>query len=294
MDEWNAPGALGDTGDTGDTAQRLYVYAIGAADIAAPAQVAGFGGPLFVVRYGALGAVVSRMRPSARPDQHRASETSETVDAAPDGGAPTANGENLLRHEAIVEAICAGAAALPVRFGVILPDEAAVERALERQRDTLRADLLRIGDKVEMGVIALWNPAVIQEEAEKDAEVALAANQRAEPRPGLAYLRARQAQYQRSAALRARAERLGDALDAELRPRPLQSQRALCPAPRLALRAIHLLERAQVGAFEEAFDAARRRHAAEARLLLSGPWPPYSFVSAPRPTAPAHASAHIQ
>jgi len=288
MGEWNAPEALG------DTAQRLYVYAIGAADIAAPAQVVGFGGPLFVVRRHGLGAVVSRVRPSARPDQRRASGISETTDEALDGAAPTASGENLLRHEAIVEAICAGAAALPVRFGVILPDGAAVERALERQRDTLRADLLRIGDKVEMGVVALWNPAATQEEAEVSAEETSAADQRAEPRPGLAYLRARQAQYQRSATMRARAERLGDALDAELRPRPLQTQRALCPSPRLALRAVHLLERAQVGAFGEAFDAARRRHAAEARLLLSGPWPPYSFVTAQRSITPAHASAHIQ
>jgi len=287
MGEWNAPEALG------DTAQRLYVYAIGAADIAAPAQVVGFGGPLFVVRRHGLGAVVSRVRPSARPDQRRASGISETTDEALDGAAPTASGENLLRHEAIVEAICAGAAALPVRFGVILPDGAAVERALERQRDTLRADLLRIGDKVEMGVIALWNPVATQE-AEVSAEETSAADQRAEPRPGLAYLRARQAQYQRSATMRARAERLGDALDAELRPRPLQTQRALCPSPRLALRAVHLLERAQVGAFGEAFDAARRRHAAEARLLLSGPWPPYSFVTAQRSITPAHASAHIQ
>jgi hypothetical protein len=288
MGEWNAPEALG------DTAQRLYVYAIGAADIAASAQVVGFGGPLFVVRRHGLGAVVSRVRPSARPDQRRASGISETTDEALDGAAPTASGENLLRHEAIVEAICAGAAALPVRFGVILPDGAAVERALERQRDTLRADLLRIGDKVEMGVIALWNPVATQEEAEVSAEETSAADQRAEPRPGLAYLRARQAQYQRSATMRARAERLGDALDAELRPRPLQTQRALCPSPRLALRAVHLLERAQVGAFGEAFDAARRRHAAEARLLLSGPWPPYSFVTAPRSITSAHASAHIQ
>jgi hypothetical protein len=289
MDESNAPGALGDSGDT-----RLYVYAIGAADIVAPTQAACFGGPLFVVRRHRLGAVVSRVRPSARPDHRRASETSETADEAPDGAAPSASGENLLRHEATVEAICAGAAALPVRFGVILPDAAAVERALERQSDILRADLLRIGDKVEMGVIALWNPAGTQAGAEKGAEEATAADQRAELRPGLAYLRARQAQYQRSATLRARAERLGDALDAELRPRPLQTQRALCPSPRLALRAVHLLERAQVGAFGEAFDAARRRHAVEARLLLSGPWPPYSFVTAPRPITSAHASAHVQ
>lgn len=277
-------GEVGESGARGDTTERLYVYAIGAADIAAPAHVATFGGPLIVVRSGALGAVVSRLRSSERAGQGRASRESNNDSTI---AAPAATRENLLRHEAAVEAICAGAAALPVRFGVILPDGAAVEQALARQSDALRADLLRIGDKVEVSVIALWNPAATEEEAE-NGRAAMKSQpdaQAAEQRPGLAYLRARQAQYERSAATRARAERLGRALDVELRPRPLQSQRTLCPSQRLALRDVYLLERAQVDAFGQTFEDARRRHAAEARLLLSGPWPPYSFVSAPRPTA---------
>ncbi|HEY7976233.1 MAG TPA: GvpL/GvpF family gas vesicle protein [Ktedonobacterales bacterium] len=277
-------GEVGESGARGDTTERLYVYAIGAADIAAPAHVATFGGPLIVVRSGALGAVVSRLRSSERAGQGRASRESNNDSTI---AAPAATRENLLRHEAAVEAICAGAAALPVRFGVILPDGAAVEQALARQSDALRADLLRIGDKVEVSVIALWNPAATEEEAE-NGRAAMKSQpdaQSVEQRPGLAYLRARQAQYERSAATRARAERLGRALDVELRPRPLQSQRTLCPSQRLALRDVYLLERAQVDAFGQTFEDARRRHAAEARLLLSGPWPPYSFVSAPRPTA---------
>jgi hypothetical protein len=277
-------GEVGESGARGDTTERLYVYAIGAADIAAPAHVATFGGPLIVVRSGALGAVVSRLRSSERAGQGRASRESNNDSTI---AAPAATRENLLRHEAAVEAICAGAAALPVRFGVILPDGAAVEQALARQSDALRADLLRIGDKVEVSVIALWNPAATEEEAE-NGRAAMKSQpdaQAAEQRPGLAYLRARQAQYERSAATRARAERLGRALDVELCPRPLQSQRALCPSQRVALRDVYLLERAQVDAFGQTFEDARRRHAAEARLLLSGPWPPYSFVSAPRPTA---------
>jgi hypothetical protein len=290
-------GEGGESGARGDTTERLYVYAIGAADIAAPAHVATFGGPLIVVRSGALGAVVSRLRPSERAGQGRASRepNNDSVVAA-----PAATRENLLRHETAVEAICAGAAALPVRFGVILPDGVAVEQALARQADALSADLLRIGDKVEVGVIALWNPAAAAEATEGERAAMKSQSdaqsvdqpdaQAAEQRPGLAYLRARQAQYERSAATRARAERLGGALDVELRPRPLQTQRALCPSRRLALRDVYLLERAQVDAFGQTFEDARRRHAAEARLLMSGPWPPYSFVSAPRPTA-SHDSA---
>lgn len=279
---------MGMSGARGATSERLYVYAIGAADIAVPAHVATFGGPLFIVRSGALGAVVSRFRPSDRLGQGRTSGESDTHSNT---ATPAATGENLLRHEAVVEAICAVAAALPVRFGVTLPDGVAVERALARQQGALRADLLRIGDKVEVSVMALWNPAAIDEVTE-DERTAMKGQPADQPdarpddqRPGLTYLRARQAQYQRSAAARARAERLGRALDVELRPHPLQTQRVLCPSQRLALRDIYLLERAQVDDFGQTFEDVRRRHAAEARLLLSGPWPPYSFVSAPGPEA---------
>lgn len=280
---------MGLSGARGATSERLYVYAIGAADIATPTHVATFGGPLFVVRSGALGAVVSHFRPSDHLGQGGAAgESGKDADVA----APAATGENLLRHETVVEAICAIAAALPVRFGVTLPDGGAVERALARQQDVLRADLLRIGGKVEVSVMALWNPSAAKDEPqgepddEPQDERAAMKGQSADQRPGLTYLRARQAEYQRSAAARARAERLGQALDTELRPRPLQTQRAVCPSQRLALRDLYLLDRAQVDAFEQTFEDAQRRHAAEARLLLSGPWPPYSFVSAPRPDAP--------
>ena len=47
---------------------------------------------------------------------------------------------------------------------------------------------------------------------------------------------------------------------------------------RLALRGACLLDPSQVPAFREGFDAIRRIRP-DLRFLLSGPWPPYSFVT---------------
>ena len=53
----------------------------------------------------------------------------------------------------------------------------------------------------------------------------------------------------------------------------------LSPSPRVALRSASLLDPAVVTAFQETFELVRRERS-ELRLVLTGPWPPYSFVGA--------------
>src|SRR5690348_14130162 len=96
--------------------EHYYIYAISAPDIRLPESVSGFGGPLHILPCGELGAVVSRVHAS---------------DA--DGVTPASTAENLMRHEAVVEAVWAGGPALPVRFGTVLPNSDAVTHALAAQ-----------------------------------------------------------------------------------------------------------------------------------------------------------------
>src|SRR6185295_16285931 len=60
--------------------------------------------------------------------------------------------ENVWRHEQVVEAIMRGGAVLPVRFGTVLSDLAALDALLERNRDRLSAGLRRVRGCVELGV----------------------------------------------------------------------------------------------------------------------------------------------
>jgi hypothetical protein len=251
--------------------EQYYVYAVAAVDTPLPAGVSGFGGPLHLLACGQLGAVVSVLR---------AADAGDAGDAR-----PAATTDNLVRHEQVVEAVCAAGAALPVRFGTVLPTAEAVTRALAAQEDTLRADLGRIGDKIEEGVAVLWPSAgATSTMAQPSAEVGGRAGDDAAPgrggRRGVAYLRGRQAEYRRAEANQARAEALARDLDAALRPHALDCRRSLCPSERLALRDRYLLERTQASAFQATFDEVRQRHP-EVRFLLSGPWPPYSFVTPP-------------
>jgi len=64
-----------------------------------------------------------------------------------------------------------------------------------------------------------------------------------------------------------------------LRPRYVSSEVwFVLPTSHLALRAAYLLEPSRVGAFRGAFEEVRQARP-YLRLLLSGPWPPYSFVT---------------
>lgn len=249
-------------------AERCYVYAIVPGTARLPGGLVGFGGPLLAVTCHHLAAVVSKMGAAAGTE---------------DGVTLPPSRENLLRHEAVVEAVCAGSAALPVRFGTVLADSDAVLRALSKHYDVLQADLARLGDKIEFGVTALWREARQSElappsEGERRRRAVLkAAGSGAR---GTAYLTARLAEHHQAEALRKRAQALAEELDAGLRPHVIECRRSLCPSERLALRDVYLVEREQRGAFVEAFDELRGRHP-EQHLLMSGPWPPYSFVTPP-------------
>lgn len=182
--------------------------------------------------------------------------------------------EAVLHHEAVVEAVRQRGPALPVRFGTVFRDARSVASALAERYEPLEADLGRLGDKVEMGLTALWaatTPAggtdnACREEGARELSA------------GARYLRSRAADVARDDAQRERALTVVRKLDRVLGARALERHVSLLPTLRVAFRISYLLHPAQVCAFRAAFEAT---HAglAEVRLLLTGPWSPYSFVN---------------
>jgi hypothetical protein len=231
------------------------VYAILARETPLPAGLRGFNGAaVSTVPYRALAAATSPL----------------------ERGAPRPTTENVWRHEAIVEALRQQGPALPVRFRTVLADASAVADALAERYDVLAADLVRLGDKVEFGLNVLWDPPITPgEDLAPGSEAAEEAQG-----PGACYLHARLAAYRREVAVRERAGALARELDRELSVHALKRRCTLLPTPRLLVRATYLLEPGHVPAFQDAFAQLRRAHP-DLRLLLSGPWPPYSFVTPP-------------
>ena len=237
-----------------------YVYAVLARGTCLPSRLTGLGGDLMLVPYRELAAAAS------------------IIDRAT--MQPTA--QDVLRHEAIVEALRESGPTLPVRFGTVLTDAQAVAHALSERYDVLLDDLARLGDKVECGLVVLWRevPPVSNRTAEGGA-VASNLNGREEARgPGAEYLRARTLRYRSATASHERAHSLVQDLDIALRPHAIDSRVTIAPTAGIALRAAYLLRASAVGPFGDAFEEVRGMRP-DLRFLLSGPWPPYSFVTKP-------------
>jgi plasmid stabilization system protein ParE len=178
--------------------------------------------------------------------------------------------EKARAHEAVVQRLLPLTTVVPLRFGSIHRDRAAVEAFLEQHREELAGELVYLRGRVELGV-KVW------------AAPRAAAKRGQPPASGREYLQRRKAEREEAAAaassldsrLRTIHERLlGAAEDGTLnRPQPPE----LTGADReMVLNGAYL-----VPAGDERLSAEIERLREEHRDLafdLTGPWAPYNFV----------------
>lgn len=184
--------------------------------------------------------------------------------------------EHVLHHETVVEAVRRTAPALPVRFGTIFPDEGTLQRALQTRYETLMDDLERLGDKVEMGLTVLARDVDVP--SHEDGVLNQDAEAEADAGPGTRYMRARLSEHQREEARRDQGTGLMDSLETLLDGSIIGRRRAFAPASRIIVRAAYLLDPSSVSTFQATIDDLCRA-GTDIRVLVSGPWPPYSFVT---------------
>ena len=171
--------------------------------------------------------------------------------------APPVDPEALWRFEEALEALMAEATVLPVRYGTVLGDGAAVRKMLDARRPDFVAALDRLRGAVELGVRGSW-PSVLAP---------------AVPGPthsGTDYMRA-----QLNA--RRRADDLAGRLRDELGARARETRVRVLPSASVPVTAAFLVDRAAQPDF---MTAVRKlgSELGETELVLTGPWPAYSFA----------------
>jgi hypothetical protein len=223
---------------------RLYLYAITGGFPPVDVRREGLqGAPVFVLECGALLAVVSRY----------------------EGAAPVrVDADSALRHEGVVEALFEQRATLPVRFGTVMADEAQVRQQLDERGDVYLRALDRVRGRVELGVRVLW----------VDRSPASAPPARTSGRD---YLMGRLEEERRFQARKAEARSQAESFCARLSGLATDTAVQLTPTPGLLFSAAFLVDREKVADFTR--EVALVEGGSDAlRLLLTGPWPAYSFV----------------
>lgn len=245
------------------TENGVYVYAFIPAGEALPADAVGVGSPpaaLRLVGDGRVTAVVSDAPPQLR-----------------------ARRRDLMAHQELLLRLSDGGPVLPMRFGVVAPDEASICAQLAGSQAEHLATLRHLDRSVEINVKAL--PA-------QGALAAVVAEEK-----GVRRLREavrRRPDYEANVrlgeavatALSRRASEAGKKLLHELTP----MARAVAAGPEVpgcALNVSFLVGRSESDAFRAAVRRFADAHRERVELRVAGPLPCYSFVSSggPRRTA---------
>jgi Gas vesicle synthesis protein GvpL/GvpF len=244
--------------------QALYAYGITTADLAPPDDVGSLtgGATLGQVTSGDLALLVSAVRPDElRIDEDDLSETGRL--------ATLARG-----HDAVVRAAALRGPVLPLRFGTVVPDEAAARRLLDEHGDAARERLQRIDDSREWGVKLVRrldvDPVPVGPRPSERAGVT-----------GTEYLARRRQVLAQADRAEAAAEKAADLLLDVLRPHVTEVlRRGGSPGSSLLLDLAFLVgPDTEAGFLAAAAELRERLEPDGLEVEVSGPWPPYSFAS---------------
>lgn len=195
--------------------------------------------------------------------------------------------DNFWHHEKIVEALMTDRTLLPVRFGTVVGDSAALMSLLTAHYANLWATLDRVRDHVELSVRVLWD----EEQPPTSASPEKSALNRSSPvtdgtptPSGRSYLLARLEQQREEGTRRRQAEALADELHTPLARLATESTQRMLVTPRMLLTGAYLVRRDHTAAFRETV-AALGTDRPSLQFLCTGPWPPYSFVTTAIPQA---------
>jgi hypothetical protein len=234
-----------------------YVYAITAADH-----------PLHLDGVSGIGDPASELRIV------RTKELTAVVSDAPEG--LRAKRRDLVAHQAVLEGLLNDGAALPMRFGLVGPDDDQVIAALEQQHETYLDRLKKVADCREYNLKVARDEQDLLLEIVNESPEVRALNERTRQNPGahdekmaLGELIANEVQ--------ARQQEESRDIVARLTPGAVQVSIG-DPTKTHFLNVSFLVERGKAAAFSQTVGELAEERGDAYTLSLNGPLPPYSFV----------------
>jgi hypothetical protein len=195
---------------------------------------------------------------------------------------------NLLAHADILNRAFERAPVLPLRFGFVLPDEAAVRNEIASRAEELARLLDALQDCVEMHVSAVYREEQLLGEVLAENPAIVAAQRRIRGLP-VAATHFERIRLGENVAQAVGAKRAADSA-AVIRELETHSVAVAADEPRhehTVLSAAFLVVRDRLEKFDAAVERVSRERAERMHFVLLGPRPPHSFVGTPRRVAGA-------
>jgi hypothetical protein len=177
----------------------------------------------------------------------------------------TTDADSLWEHEEVVEALMHSRSIVPARFGTVFASESSLVDAVRSASQELHDNLERVRGCVEYGLRVM--------EPFEGNNVTV--DPPGSPPNGKAYMRSLLARNRVKEDRTARAKQLSEQLTFE---KDVRDRRVvIAPSPRTLLSISYLVARVEEGSFVDRLNAAKQD--SPISMLLTGPWPAYSFVS---------------
>jgi len=190
---------------------------------------------------------------------------------------PLASEENLWKHEAVLEALMPDHAVLPLRFGSTLSGDWMLQALLHDRYTSYAANLQRVQGCVELSLHIIWPKEAFSSRAPIVRDIAQT-DDHAPVMSGKEYLLSLRKARQQEYVLRQQIEtQIGELLH-NLEQLVVENTRVISLTPNPSLKAAFLLAQAEVPHFRQEVGYLSTAHP-ELHFALTGPWPPYNFVS---------------
>lgn len=188
--------------------------------------------------------------------------------------------EELLRHSRVLEETMERSVVLPMRFGVVLPDEETVhQRLLDPYEEELEAQLKAMEGKVEITLKGIYDEgAILREVIAEDRGIAkLREAIHGKPEEATYYQRIELGELIAAALEEKRAAAAPQIVD-RLVPFAVDIKVGEPVHERMAVNASFLVERDRLKEFDRVVDEIGAEQAGRIQLKYTGPLPPHSFV----------------
>jgi hypothetical protein len=188
--------------------------------------------------------------------------------------------EELLRHSRVLEETMERSVVLPMRFGVVLPDEKTVhQRLLDPYGEELEAQLEAMKGKVEITIKGIYDEAAILREviAENRSIAKLKEAIQGKPEEATYYQRIELGELIAAALEEKRAAAAPQVID-RLAGLAVDVRVGAPVHERMAVNASFLVERSRLEEFDRVVDQIGAEQAGRIQLKYTGPLPPHSFV----------------
>ena len=188
--------------------------------------------------------------------------------------------EELTTHARVLEQALEHGIVLPMRFGVVMENQAAVRaRILEAHSEELQAQLQQLDGKVELRVRAMYEERrLMREIVAENSEIARFRDRvRVAPADATYFDRIRMGEVIVAAIEHMRMHDTAQMLE---RLEPLAEETQIGPSTheRMVMSASFLVARDRLDEFDKAVDQIGRQQADRMRLKYTGPLPPHSFT----------------